>query len=92
MTQSYSIAQARNDLAALVHRLERESHIQLTRRGVPVAVLLSMQEYQRLSGPRRGFWEVYETFTRDADLPELGIEPEVFEGVRNPGSGREVPW
>jgi prevent-host-death family protein len=92
MPRSYSIAEARQDLAALLHRLERQPHIELTRRGVPVAVLLSMQEYQRLSAPKRGFWEAYQGFARDADLPGLGIEPEVFEGVREPGPGREVRW
>jgi len=42
-TQSFSIAEARHDLAAVVHQLEHQPHIQLTRRGKPVAVLMSLR-------------------------------------------------
>ncbi|MEW6569314.1 MAG: type II toxin-antitoxin system prevent-host-death family antitoxin, partial [Chloroflexota bacterium] len=41
MTKRYSIAEARQNLAAVVHELERRARIELTRRGKPVAVMLS---------------------------------------------------
>jgi prevent-host-death family protein len=42
MSKRYSIAEARNHLPAIVHDAERGKPIHLTRRGKPVAVLLSI--------------------------------------------------
>jgi prevent-host-death family protein len=39
MPKTYSIAEARHNLAAIVHEAERQSPVALTRRGEPVAVL-----------------------------------------------------
>jgi antitoxin Phd len=52
MPKTYSIAEARHNLAAIVHEAERQSPVALTRRGEPVAVLLSIQEYQPLARER----------------------------------------
>jgi prevent-host-death family protein len=46
-----TIRDARNQLTRLVHQAERGQAIRLTRRGKPVAVLVSDREYQRF---RRG--------------------------------------
>ncbi len=49
MLKKYSIAEARHDLAAIVKELEQQPAIQITRRGQPVAVLVSAREFERLS-------------------------------------------
>jgi prevent-host-death family protein len=90
MPKRYSIAEARHNLAALVHELERKTRIELTRRGEPVAVLLSVREYQRLTAKKGSFWQAYESFRRAVDLPRLKIDPNVFEGVRDQSAGREI--
>ncbi len=92
MSKSLSIAEARHDLAAVVHQLEHQPRIQLTRRGKPVAVLMSLREYNRLTAQARSFWETYTTFATAVDLRHLEIEPQVFDGVRDQSSGREVSW
>jgi prevent-host-death family protein len=92
MSKTYSIAEARQNLAAIVHEAERQSPIELTRRGEPVAVLLSIQEYQRLLSKEANFWDAYTAFRHSVDLSQLNIEPSVFEGVRDPSPGREVRW
>ena len=92
MPKSFSIAEARHDLAALVHQLDRQPRIELTRRGKPVAVLMSVCEYNRLTTPTRRFWEAYSAFAEATDLCCLGIEPEVFSDVRDRSAGREVNW
>jgi antitoxin Phd len=61
--KQYSIAEARDRLPALVHEVEENGPVELTRRGKPVAVVLSMQEYERLQPRRVGFWENYERLT-----------------------------
>jgi prevent-host-death family protein len=90
MSRRYSIAEARHDLAALVHELEGRDFIELTRRGEPVAIMLSLREYRRLAAGRDRFGDAYRAFRGKVDLPGLGIEPEVFEGVRDPSPGREA--
>jgi len=92
MTQEYSIAEARHNLAALVHDLEKKEFIQLTRRGEPVAVLVSMRAYRRLTAPKASFWDAYQAFRRAFPLTRLNIRPDVFENVRDASSGREVGW
>jgi len=90
MTKRYSIAEARDRFAALVHELEITPCIELTRRGEPVAVLLAVREYERLQTGKGRFWESYQEFRKLVDLEELDIEPEVFAGIRDPSLGREV--
>ena len=53
MNDVYSIAQAKNNLSGLVHEAEQGRPVQLTRRGKPVAVLISTQQFDRLSKPRK---------------------------------------
>ena len=50
-----TIAEAKQTLPALVHEAERQGEIELTRRGKPVAYLLSAERHARI--PRRGFVE-----------------------------------
>jgi len=88
----YSIADARHNLAAIVHESEEVGPIQLTRRGEPVAVLLSQADYERLTGPRRDFWEAYLAFSAVVDRAVLASEPDPFTGVRDVNPGREVLW
>lgn len=53
MTDAYSIAEAKNNLSGLVHEAEQGHPVRLTRRGKPVAVLISTEQYERLSKPRK---------------------------------------
>ncbi len=50
-----TIAEAKQTLPALVHEAERQGAIELTRRGKPVAYLVSAEQHARI--PRRGFIE-----------------------------------
>jgi prevent-host-death family protein len=55
-----SIAEAKTQFARLVYRAERGEAVHITRRGKPVAVLLSETEYARLrqSQAHRNFWDL----------------------------------
>lgn len=90
MIKEYSIAEARNQFASIVHDLESVPLVQLTRRGKPVAVLLAIEEYERLAAGRVGFWESYQAFRDEVKLSDLDIETAVFEELRDPSSGRET--
>lgn len=90
MLKSFSIAEARHDLAALVHELENKRVIELTRRGKPVAMLVSLREYERMRGAETNFWDAYTRFREREDLRALKIEPKIWKGVRDVSPGREV--
>ena len=88
VSKQYSIATARNSLPALVHSVETGPPVELTRRGRPVAVLLSRSEYDRLRRGTPDLWEAIQDFRRTADLESLDVD-EVYAGVRDRSPGRE---
>jgi prevent-host-death family protein len=92
MLKEYSIAEVRNHLTALIREVEQKSPIKLTRRGKPVAVLLSIQEYERLVSGKSQFWEAYSTFRESHNLSSLNIQPDLFAADRDRSPGREVDW
>jgi prevent-host-death family protein len=91
MAKRYSIAEARHNLAAIIHNLERKPTVELTRRGEPVAVLMSFREYHRLTSNSGKFWDAFTKFRKDFDLSKADIEPDVFKDVRDTSPGRETP-
>lgn len=75
-TRQTSIAEARDRLASLVHEVEEGAPVEITRRGRPVAVLVSYHEYQRLLGEGPSFWDAmlaYRSATGLDDPQSLGI-------------------
>jgi prevent-host-death family protein len=96
MGRQYSLGEARRRLGALVRETETSGPIQLTHRGKVVALLLSQEEYQRLSGDRLsdkrpGFWEAYQAFRTMYDLEAADIDPSIFD-VRDAAPGRDVSF
>lgn len=57
VSKQYSITAARNQLPAIVHEVENGPPVELTRRGRPVAVLLSFRDYERLRPRKRSLSE-----------------------------------
>ena len=93
MERQVSIAEARQHLPALVHEVETQGLLQLTRRGQPVAVLLSMQEYARLQGTRRpDLWEAIAGFRETQDLEVDPVRDSDFEGLRDRSPMRDFEW
>jgi antitoxin Phd len=92
MMPSYSIAEARNHFAEIVHDLKHVSRIEVTRRGRPVAILISVEEFELLRAGNVTFTSAYEAFRNTYDLAKEEIDPGVFEGLRDASSGREMSW
>ena len=53
VTKSVSISEAKDQLPRIVHEAEAGSAVALTRRGKPVAILISKAEYDRLQRRKR---------------------------------------
>ncbi len=87
--EHYSIADARGNLPSIVHEVEDGLPVTLTRRGKPVAMIISIAEYQRLAQGKQDLWEMLERFRSTAYLDDLDID-EAFSSVRDRSSGREV--
>ncbi len=87
MFKSYSISEAQRNLIQLVQQLEVHAQIELTYQGQPVAMLLSLAEYNYLMAKAQNFWDAYTAFAAIVDLPRLKLDPQVFETVRDRTSG-----
>src|SRR5438093_6140383 len=80
MSRRYSIAEARSRLPSIVDQAEAGVEVELTRRGQPVAVLVSRREFERLRGKRLHFGDAYRKFLEKYSLDEIGLE-DGFRGV-----------
>lgn len=85
-----SIADTRRNLASVVRSVEKGDVVELTRRGEPVAVLVSKRDYEGLTGRAKGdLWEAIQAFRESTDLRELDIGG-VYRDVRDRSPGRRV--
>lgn len=89
MTHTYSIAEARSRLRTIVDQAQAGLAVELTRRGQPVAVVLSCRELDRLRGNRPRFGDVYNRF-RDKYPPDRVDVDQELSSVRDRTSGRPV--
>ncbi len=62
----FSIAEAKSQFAQLVNQAESGQAVRITRRGRPVAVLLSEAEFARLSTPREGLLDFTQALRAEA--------------------------
>ena len=90
MQKQFSIAEAKNRLPSIVHYVEKVPYVELTRRGKPVAVLLSIQEYERISRKYTGFWSAVSEFRRKVGDEGIEISDSDFKGLRDLSSGRKI--
>lgn len=91
MAQRYTISEARANLPSIVDAAEGGASIELTRRGKPVAVVISRQELERLRAGRPTFAEAYAKF-RESHPPDpaSAIETSFWNELRDRSPGREV--
>ncbi len=90
--KSLSIAEAKSHLSQLVHQVEDGPPVQLTRRGRPVAMVVSIRDYQRFT-PGHDVWDAVRKLRESHDLEALDIDPdEVFAVEHDPSPGRDFSW
>lgn len=90
VTQQYSIDHARRHLTRLIDEIESGAEVQITRKDRPVAVLISMSEYARISARRDSFSLVYAEFHDRYPDVAPGIGPRYFRSLRDRAQGRPV--
>jgi prevent-host-death family protein len=77
------------NLPKIVDEAEAGAEVELTRRGKPVAVIISHQ-LDRLRSQRPRFSDVYKAFLRKHSLEEISLEDDFFQAARERGTGRKV--
>lgn len=91
MTDTFSIAEARRNLPTLIRKAETGKAVTLTRRGIPVAVLVGSRQFEQLTAGRRSFAETYSQFAQVNNLAELDLDPDaLFANTRESIPGRDV--
>ena len=85
-----SVAEARQHFARLIKRAEQGKAIEITRRGEPVAVLVSAAEYSAMTGDRPSFIDATAQIRERLDVDSLNIGDSDFEGLREESPGRDV--
>ena len=90
MSRRYSIADARTSLPTIVDKAEAGERVELTRRGKPVAVVISLREFERLRGDRPRFRDAYKQFLDDHSLAEIGLDDDFAATTRDRSPGRKV--
>jgi prevent-host-death family protein len=90
MPRHYSIAEARSHLSTIVDQAQAGQEIELTRRGKPVAVVVSVSEFARLRAERPRFTDTYERFLAVHVLREVGVDSGYFTASRDLDAGRSI--
>jgi prevent-host-death family protein len=90
MAHRYSVAEARAHLPSIIDQAEAGETVELTRRGRPVAVVLSREAFERLRAERPRFSDVYRAFRARFPLEEVGLERNFAASVRDRSPGRSV--
>lgn len=85
-----SVAEARQNFARLIKRAEHGNSIEITRRGEPVAVLVSASEYASMTGERPSFITATRHVRSRMGVESLGIGDSDFDDLREESPGRDV--
>jgi prevent-host-death family protein len=90
MSRRYSIADARSSLPSIIDQAEAGERVELTRRGKPVAVVVSLREFERLRGDHPRFGEAYRKFLETHSLAEIDLDDGFAATTRDRSPGRKV--
>lgn len=92
MQKQFSLTEVKNKLPLIIRSVEKGPSVKLTRRGRPVAVLLSIHEYDQLCGRKRNFWNALKAFRQVIEKEDIEISDSDFQELRDSSSGREFEW
>jgi prevent-host-death family protein len=90
VARKYSVAEARVQLPSILDQIESGSSVELTRRGRSVAVMVSVDEYERLRAERVAFKDAYARFLKRHRLSEIGVSKDFAKRARDRSAGRKV--
>ena len=86
-----TIAEAKNNLSQLIHQLESDEPIHLTRHGKPVAVMLSEANYQKLAHKDNSLYQAIQQWRNQLDSDSALTKTEL-KSIRATSEGRAFSW
>lgn len=89
MKKTYSVGSARANLPAILDDVQSGRVIHVTRRGQPIAVIMSPAEYAALERRQSTFAEACADFRKRFDVQSLGLGRDFFDALRDPRPGRK---
>ena len=90
MARRYSVADARKHLPELLDQVEEGRTIEITRRGQPVAVVLSVAEYRRTRPKPDAFRRALRSWQSSWTDADRAVPDDFFDSLRDRGTGRDV--
>lgn len=88
-----TIAAAKNNLSHLIHQLEFEEPIHLTRYGKPVAVMMSESQYQALVSPPKSLNLAILNWRAQLDeASDVALTDNELNKIRKESNGRDFTW
>lgn len=90
MAKNYSVSEARARLPEILEDVEAGKEVHLTRRGKPVAVVVSTDRFEAMQKRRIGFMEAHREFMKTHSPEDIALEPGYFESLRDRSPGRDV--
>ena len=92
MSRRYSVAEAKNQLPAVIHEAEAGDAVEITRHGKPVVVMMSVACYHRLKGARPDMWEAYKAWqARSRALTDADVDA-LADPTRDAESTGGIDW
>ena len=90
MMKTYSVTKARANLSTIFNEVQGGLVIRITRRGQPLAVMMSPTEYGALKRRRLSFRGACADFRARFGVDGLGLNREFFLALREQRPGRTV--
>ena len=92
MHKRYSVAEAKNQLPAVIHEVELGAPVEITRHGRAVAVVLSFAEYDRLRSSKPDLWPAYQAWcARRAALTDADVDA-LADAGRSQEPSTRIDW
>ncbi len=88
--KKYSVTEARANLPKIIDEVESGLEVELTRRGEPVAVVISVRDFERFKTDRSSFSAAYDGFLEKYSVDEIGVDEHFFASIRAKDRGRTV--
>lgn len=86
-----TIAEAKSNLSQLIHQLEADEIIHLTRRGKPVAVMLSAASYAKLTQKSAGLFQAIQQWRSQMEDDGALTDAEL-KNLRAASEERHFSW
>lgn len=91
MLRSVSVAEAKDQLPRLIREAESGAAVEIQRRGRPVAVLVSTEDYNRIQREPLTVLDAWEAAAARHG-PAESNDAEVLEGPRDRSPGPDFDW